>query len=246
MIDTLLDLPSRIRYRLTGGAPDYREFLFSELVKRLAGRRALRILEIGPRDGVDTARLLTLAPERLCLVDLPDKEERVRGWMATLASPAVDLIVGNIMYDAACATLVDFDVVWCTGVLYHNPEQLRMVRRLYEFVRPGGLLVIESATARRRHLRDENCVEIWHGVDKAVHRRYHVSKNITHLPSRRSVSSWLEMVGFEDIRQSDCHRRITRALAANRAAFIARRPMRDSAQGYYSFVGLNYDIGKAR
>ena len=179
-------------------------------------------------------------------MDLPDTEQWVRDWLEKMGSPAVELVVGNIMYEEACAGLADFDVVWCTGVLYHNQEQLRMTRRLYDFVRPGGLLVMETATARRRNLQDENCVEIWHGIDKSVHRRYHVSKNITHLPSRRAVASWLEMVRFEDIRASDCHRRVTRALAAHRAAFIARRPMKDSARGYYSHVGLNYDIGKAR
>lgn len=245
MLESLLDIPARIRYRLRGNAPDYREFLFAELKERLADKVPLNILEIGPRDGVDTARLLSLDPQSLVLVDLPDKEERVRGWMEALNAPALQLIIGNMMYDEACAALGDFDVVWCTGVLYHNPEQLRMVRRLYDFVRPGGLLAIESATARRPRLRDENCVEIWHGVDKSVHRQYHVSKNITHLPSRLAIRSWLEMVGFEDVYTSTCHRKITRGLAAHRAAFVARRPLADAAAGYYSFVGLNYDIGKA-
>jgi hypothetical protein len=31
------------------------------------------------------------------------------------------------------------------------------------------------------------------------------------------------MVGFEDVRQSNCHRRVLRTLAIDRAAFIARR-----------------------
>jgi len=153
ILDSLLDLPARVRYRLRGSGPDYREYLFAELKERLQDKRPLNILEIGPRDGVDTARLLSLSPQRLVLVDLPDKEERVRRWMEPLNAPTLELVIGNIMYDDACSTLGEFDIVWCTGVLYHNPEQLRMVRRLYDFVRPGGLLAIESATARRGRLR---------------------------------------------------------------------------------------------
>lgn len=246
MFDSLLDTPARLRYRLQGGAPDYREFLFKDLALRLDGRATPRVLEIGPRDGIDSKRLLALNPERLVLVDLPDKQERIQGWIGQLPADKVDLIIGNIMYDDQARNLEPFDVVWCTGVLYHNPEQLRMVRQLYDFVKPGGLLVIESATARRRGLRDEACVEIWQGIDKATMRRHHVSTNVTHLPSCRAIQAWLEMVGFVDAQQSDCHRKVMRGLGRNRAAFIAKRPEVDRAHGYYAIAGLNYDIGKAR
>lgn len=246
MLDALLDIPTRLRYRLQGGAPDYREFLFRELTLRLGDRFVSRALEIGPRDGVDSKRLLTLDPEKLVLVDLPDKQERIQGWITQLPADKVELIIGNIMYDDQARNFEPFDVVWCTGVLYHNPEQLRMIRQLFDFVKPGGVLVIESATARRRGTRDENCVEIWQGVDKATMQRHHVSTNITHLPSRRAIQAWLEMVGFVDVQASNCHRKITRRLGRNRAAFIARRPEIDRTHGYYASVGLNYDIGNAR
>lgn len=246
-IDNLLDFATRITRRLTGRrGPDYRELLFHDLRRKLAGQRPLRILEIGPRDGEDTKRLLTLNPDVLVLVDLPDKEARVRQWLAELAAPNIELIVANIMYDDGCATLDPFDVVWCTGVLYHNPEQLRMIKRLFDFTRRGGILVIESATARRRHLRDENCVEIWFGVPKATHSAHHVSVNVTHLPSKRAVLSWLGMVGFEDICASDCLHRVLRKLGRDRAAFIAQRPQHDVKAAYYAIAGLDYEIGKAR
>jgi len=212
----------------------------------LSGKRPLRILEIGPKDGEDTKRLLTLNPDLLVLVDLPDKEKEVRQWLGALGAPNVELIIANIMYDEACAILEPFDVVWCTGVLYHNPEQLRMVKRLFDFVRKGGILVIESATARRRHLRDENCVEIWYRVPKATHSAHHVSVNVTHLPSKRALLSWLGMVGFENIRSSDCLRRVLRKLGRDRAAFIAQRPEHDVKAAYYAIAGHDYEIGKTR
>lgn len=246
-IDSLLDLATRITRRLTGRrGPDYRELLFQDLRRKLAGQRPLRILEIGPRDGEDTKRLLTLNPDVLVLVDLPDKEARVRQWLAELAAPNIELTIANIMYDEECADLEPFDVVWCTGVLYHNPEQLRMVKRLFDFTRRGGVLVIESATARRRHLRDENCVEIWFGVPKTTHSAHHVSVNVTHLPSKRAILSWLGMVGFEDICVSDCLHRVLRKLGRDRAAFIAQRPQHDVKAAYYAIAGLDYEIGKAR
>ncbi|MBT7665825.1 MAG: hypothetical protein HN608_12970, partial [Rhodospirillaceae bacterium] len=45
--------------------------------------------------------------------------------------------------------LLPFDLIWCTGVLYHNPEQLRMIARLFDWTAAGGHLVLETATAPR-------------------------------------------------------------------------------------------------
>ena len=29
-------------------------------------------------------------------------------------------------------SLGKFDLIWCTGVLYHNPEQLRMLKKIIQ------------------------------------------------------------------------------------------------------------------
>jgi len=150
-----------VKRRLLGGPPpgDYRAYLFEELVA-LGGRRPARILEIGPKDGLDTQRLLGLDPERLTLLDLPSLEASNRGWLARLDMSRIEYVSANLMYSTAVSGLEPFDVVWCTGVLYHNPEQLRMVRRLSDLLKPAGVLVLESATTRRRRLRGANCVEV--------------------------------------------------------------------------------------
>ena len=53
----------------------YRRELFTELLV-LAGKarfRGARVLEIGPKDGLDSARLAALEPRELVLLDLPEK-----------------------------------------------------------------------------------------------------------------------------------------------------------------------------
>jgi SAM-dependent methyltransferase len=155
-----------VRRRLLGGPPpgDYRAYLFEELVAYLGGRRPKRILEIGPKDGQNTQRLLTLDPERLTLLDLPRLEASNRVWLDRF----LEYVSANLMYSETVSRLEPFDVVWCTGVLYHNPEQLRMVRRLADLVKPGGVLVLESATTRRPRLRAANCVEVLYPPSEAV------------------------------------------------------------------------------
>lgn len=238
-------LKAAVRRRVGGATKDYRQHLFDDLVAELGGAKPARILEIGPKDGKDTARLLQLDPDRLLLVDLEDKKALVESWYAKLERPNLELRYGNVMYDDWIAKAQPFDLIWCTGVLYHNPEQLRMIAKLRALLVPRGILVVESATARRRWLREENCVEIWYPPPQGeTKRRYHISSNVTHLPSRTAIESWLHLAGFEDIRLSDCHRKQSRSLARDRAAFIARRSERPGI--YYAVGGHDFAVGLSR
>ena len=67
----------------------YRVYLFEELLD-LAGREMLwgkRILEIGPRDGLDSKRLAALEPTELVMIDLPSKRELTARWLPEIACP---------------------------------------------------------------------------------------------------------------------------------------------------------------
>ncbi len=150
------------------------------------------------------------------------------------------------MYDPAFDHMEPFDVVWCTGVLYHNPEQLRFVRQMFDLTKPGGLLVLESATARRSATRNQNCVELWYPPSKDSARDYHLSANITHLPSLKAMETWLRMIGFTEIELSACHRKVNRMLGKTRAAFVSRRPLEATPDVYYGHRGHDFPIGRAR
>lgn len=231
----LAPLLRALRARLAGERGDYRAYLFGELRTRLGQQRPRRILEIGPKDGLDTRRLLGLGPERLTVVDLPRMEAHNAVWLKELPAGVVEYLSANLMYSEAARRLPPFDLVWCTGVLYHNPEQLRMIRRLFELLLPGGILVLETATVRNRRLAHENVVEILHPPSQERRRRDHLSANVTHLPSARAVRSWLEMVGFAEITESACHREVSRARA--RVAFLATKPQAPRDGTYYDFDG---------
>jgi len=139
-------------------------------------------------------------------------------------------------------SLGKFDLVWCTGVLYHNAEQLRFLRKLYNLLSRGGYLVLESATLRdSRHLRSGNFVQI-HYPDT-----YSNTGTITHLPTRSAIKTWLNMVGFKDIYDSHCYRVSDRRLSQHRYACICQRPMTDSAGTYYAKSGCNptYILGES-
>ena len=225
---------------------NYRQALFEDLLShKELNDNWRRILEIGPKDGEDTRRLLQLQPQEVCLVDLPLKAEANQMWLRDLPSEIVRYYSGNIMYERFFDDN-SFDLIWCTGVLYHNPEQLRMVRRLYDLLRPGGMLVLETATIKYWLFKNQNAVQILYPFSEELKRRYHVSANVTHLPSRLAVWSWLHMVGFERVELSSCHRQQSLFLAANRAAYLARRPKASESRGvYYASAEERYLVGKA-
>jgi 2-polyprenyl-3-methyl-5-hydroxy-6-metoxy-1,4-benzoquinol methylase len=162
----------------------------------LAGFEGKKILEIGPKHGEDSMLLATLDPGTLVLVDLPEKREQVNEWLPRVASRCKTVFVeGDILGLASAedARLGRFDLIWCLGVLYHNAEQFRLLRRLFELTSVDGRIVLESATTRNARLADLNVVEVhWPATYRNV-------RTVTHLPSRQALKSWLEMAGFAEV-----------------------------------------------
>jgi 2-polyprenyl-3-methyl-5-hydroxy-6-metoxy-1,4-benzoquinol methylase len=226
VIDRLLARTSARRRREDGGARVVFDHLRAELP------RGGRILEIGPKHGLDTRLLATLEPIELVTIDLPEKGDTIASWLPEV--PAARHIEANVLYlsEQDRAELGRFDVVWCLGVLYHNVEQLRLLRRLYELTAEDGIVVVESSTTRSRLLAGRNVVELhWPETFRNV-------PTITHLPTRRAIASWLEMVGFTDVRVRDVY---SRGLARQRAVLTGRRAPGGSA---YAGYGL-YAAGTA-
>jgi 2-polyprenyl-3-methyl-5-hydroxy-6-metoxy-1,4-benzoquinol methylase len=223
----------------------YRRELITELLV-LAGKarfRGARVLEIGPKDGLDSARLATLEPRELVLLDLPEKRADVKSWLDEIVCPH-RYVEANIMYISAddFSALGRFRLIWCTGVLYHNAEQLRFLRKMYRLLQPGGYLVLESATLRRPwFLRWGRLVQVHYP------RTYKGTGSITHLPTAAAIKAWLNMVGFGEIHDSKCHRASDWRLLWQRYACICRRTADDTAGRYYSKSGRNpaYRFGES-
>lgn len=229
----------RLARRATGSEEE--RLVFDRLAEGgfLEAFRGKRILEVGPKHGLDSRRLAELAPSELVLLELPEKRELVRGWLPEVeARSAVRHVEGNLLYlsPSECAELGSFDLVWCLGVLYHNAEQLRLLKRLFDMTAVGGALVLESATTRNPDLADLRVVEIhWPEPYRGV-------QTITHLPSRSAIASWIEMVGFERVELIDVYQG---ELAWQRVAFTARKAPQSTSYSTHMTSGQNpaYVVG---
>jgi len=204
----------------------FRHLERSGFLSRFAGAR---ILEIGPNHGADSRLLAHLGPSELVLLDLPEKDELVRSWLPEIEGLAPTRFVSaNLLYltPSELSELGSFDLVWCLGVVYHNVEQLRLLRRLFHLTRTGGAVVVESSTTRNRRLANKNVVEI-HWPEP-----YRGERTITHHPSRLALKSWLEMIGFADVRIEPVY---SRATAWQRAVLTGTRP--PEPRPYLSYLG---------
>ena len=121
-----------------------------------------------------------------------------------------------------------FDLIYFTGVLYHNPEQLKFLYKLYEKLNDNGSLVLESATTRKRSLVNKNIVEIY------FPKTYRNTSTVTHLPSKKAINSWLQMVGFSNIFISSCYDFENLNIKKFRHAVIAIKKNDDLPSVYYS------------
>jgi|TARA_B100000315_G_scaffold226922_1_gene234270 SAM-dependent methyltransferase len=236
----LMDIPNQDEPMM------YRRELFAELLV-VAGKgkfQGERVLEIGPKDGLDSIRLASLKPRELVLVDLPEKRTRVEGWLDDIQCPH-RYVEANVMYMSADEFLAlgRYQLIWCTGVLYHNAEQMRFLRKMHQLLEPSGILVLESATLRRPwFLRRGSFVRVYYP------QTFKGTGTITHLPTATTIKCWLQMVGFTEIHDSKCHRASDWRLLWQRYACVCRRAAEDDAVGtYYSKSGRNpaYRFGQS-
>jgi len=83
-----------------------------------------------------------------------------------------------------------FDAVFSMGVIYHRNDPAEHIKRLAEFTRPGGRLVLESiVVADPAGLQPEG--------------RYARMRNISRIPSIEQLQSWMAAAGFQEIRVVD-------------------------------------------
>jgi tRNA (mo5U34)-methyltransferase len=78
-----------------------------------------------------------------------------------------------------------FDTVFSMGVIYHRRDPAEHARRLAEFTRPGGQVVVESLVVE-------------HGRSLKPVGRYARMRNVHVVPTTKRLARWLKDAGFVD------------------------------------------------
>lgn len=184
----------------------YRYYLFEELITVYGDNffANKRILEIGPKDGEDTLRLDTLNPSEIILNDLEEiknSSHPINNFYKDFLLPNLEkiksnykFVFGNINYlkKEELDNLGKFDLIWFTGIIYHIPEQIRILRKLYNILNIDGVLVLETSTTRNKKLIKQEAIEI-------------ANNGSYFFPSRKAIITMLNLVGYKNIVISKCY-----------------------------------------
>ncbi|TEU22857.1 MAG: tRNA 5-methoxyuridine(34)/uridine 5-oxyacetic acid(34) synthase CmoB [Gammaproteobacteria bacterium] len=85
-----------------------------------------------------------------------------------------------------------FDTVFSMGVLYHQKDHLLHLQQLKNVMAEGGELILETLV-----------IDAIHGEKIIPEDRYARMRNVWCLPSTGTLHTWLEQVGFNDIKLVD-------------------------------------------
>jgi len=181
-----------------------------------------RLLEIGPRWGIDARDWdKRISMSEMVLLDLPAIKPAITLWIDELKTNN-KVYYHNIMRLSKEQTtaLGTYDIVYCSGVLYHIAEQFRFLKILFDLLNEDGILILGTWVS----LSKKNDVIIhWPKTnDKFL---------CHHEPSRLAVSSWLEMVGFTDV---NVHDDIYPKQYKNRTVFTAKKVSGAFTPSYFS------------
>jgi tRNA (mo5U34)-methyltransferase len=129
------------------------------------------VLDIGAWDGFYSFHAERAGAARVTALDhfVWDRPEHNAGRGFDLAHRVLDSSVQKVHEDWQVidpATLGTYDIVLFLGVLYHLEAPLTGLRRLIEFVAPGGTAVIESEAMELRGIGARPLAEFFPGAER--------------------------------------------------------------------------------
>lgn len=151
--------------------------------------RGGRVLEIGPKNGFHSRWIdRTLEPSRLVMVELPQKRVYADAWRHELRCPH-EFVFESVFASERLAAMEPFDLVFCTGVLYHTVEHFKLLHLMRRYTKPDGVMIFQSSV----DLEHSEPVILLKWTDPAQTGSY------AH-PSKSALFMMLEMTGWGEVR----------------------------------------------
>jgi hypothetical protein len=152
-----------------------------------------KIMEIGPKHGRDTKYLDKKGPRHITICELESKRGFVNRWIKKISSPNKIFWGDFIKYQNEGEK---FDIILCSGVIYHNINQMGIILKVHKLLELGGIMVIESSTTRNKELKNKNVIDVhWPPTYEGTTVKFH--------PSKKAVRSMCEMSGFEIVEEKE-------------------------------------------
>ncbi|WP_299256976.1 tRNA 5-methoxyuridine(34)/uridine 5-oxyacetic acid(34) synthase CmoB [uncultured Kushneria sp.] len=169
------------------------DWKWQRLAPHLSDLKGRRVLDVGGGNGYHGWRMAGAGADFVLVIDPSPRFywqfHAIRHFMGKAGRNVHFLPVG---IEEVPPRLAAFDTVFSMGVLYHRPSPIDHLRELYDTLRPGGELVLETLVVEG----DEHQVLV-------PGERYAQMPNVWFLPSSKALVHWLGRVGFQDPRVVD-------------------------------------------
>ena len=157
-------------------------------ISPLAGRR---VLDVGCGNGYHCWRMAGAGAAQVIGID-PTLLFVMQFWALKHFIGEAPVHVLPLGVEALPANLAAFDTVFSMGVLYHRKDPHEHLGQLFELLRPGGELVLETLV-----------IEGQQGELLVPEGRYAKMRNVWALPTCLTLEAWLQENGYQHIRQVD-------------------------------------------
>lgn len=164
---------------------------WSRVASHVSDLKGRHVLDVGSGNGYYGWRMKAAGAATVAGID--------PSWLSVVQHLAVNSYIKDASHTVLPFTLEDltpnlelFDTVFSMGVLYHRRSPLDHLFELRGTLRPGGELVLETIVIEGK--AGESLVPIG---------RYARMNNVWFLPTSATLTSWLEKMGFENIRVVD-------------------------------------------
>jgi len=152
-----------------------------------------RVLEIGPKFGHHSLWIdKNLNPSYFLMLELPSKKDFSKNWFPGINCPH-EIIFEDILVCKSLLKKAPFDLVFFTGVLYHNVEHIKMLHILWEIIHPKGMMVLQSTIYRE----EQSLIKLAWKPGKLGGYSY---------PSPKALLTMLAMTGWNNISVFPCYR----------------------------------------
>lgn len=164
---------------------------WNRVVRALRSLKGKTILDLGCGNGYYLWRMLGAEARLAVGVDsswLHASQFQVfQKYISTSACAVLPLGIDDLPENSAA-----FDIVFSMGVLYHRRDPVQHLKQIFNWLRPGGEVVLETLVIQGPA-----------GAFLKPEERYAKMRNVWAIPACGTAEEWLRQAGFQEIRCVD-------------------------------------------
>jgi tRNA (mo5U34)-methyltransferase len=165
---------------------------WDRLLPHIQPLRNRLVLDVGCGNGYHCWRMLGAGAQRVIGIDPSVKFVCQFQAVKRFVDDAMPIDVLPLGIQQMPAKLHAFDSAFSMGVLYHRKSPIDHLQELWNLIRPGGQLILETLIVNGPK-----------GMVLVPEGRYAKMRNVWFLPSPETLISWLTKIGFENPRLVD-------------------------------------------